>query len=157
MKIHLISIGQKMPAWVEAGFDEYARRLPPSCALELVALSMPARSRGASIDQLKAKEADLIERAIPKGALVIALDEYGQEVSTVGLSRKLAQWLEGGQDIALLIGGPDGLDGRLLQKARWTWSLSKLTFPHPLVRVIVAEQLYRAWTVLQNHPYHRGG
>ena len=155
MNIHLITIGQKMPAWVEAGFAEYAKRLPASCALKLVELPMPPRGKNPNIDQLKAKEADLIERAIPKGALVIALDEYGQEVSTVGLSRKLAQWLEGGQDVALLVGGPDGLDGRLLQKARWTWSLSKLTFPHPLVRIIVAEQLYRAWSVLNHHPYHR--
>ncbi len=155
MNIHLITIGQKMPDWVDAGFAEYAKRLPASCALRLVALPMPQRGRNANVDQLKAKEAELIEKAIPKGALVIALDEYGQEVSTIGLSRKLSQWLEGGQDVALLVGGPDGLDGRLLQKARWTWSLSKLTFPHPLVRVIVAEQLYRAWSVLNHHPYHR--
>jgi 23S rRNA (pseudouridine1915-N3)-methyltransferase len=155
MNIYLITIGQKMPSWVEEGFAEYTKRLPASCALKLVELPMPARSKSAGIEQLKAKEAELIEKAIPKGALVIALDEYGQEVSTVGLSRKLAQWLDGGQDVALLVGGPDGLHGRLLQKARWTWSLSKLTFPHPLVRVIVAEQLYRAWSVLQNHPYHR--
>ncbi len=155
MNIHLITIGQKMPDWVETGFAEYAKRLPASCALKLVELPMPPRGKNANIDQLKAKEAALIEKVIPKGALVIALDEYGQEVSTVGLSRKLAQWLEGGQDVALLVGGPDGLDGRLLQKARWTWSLSKLTFPHPLVRIIVAEQLYRAWSVLNHHPYHR--
>ncbi|WP_294945212.1 23S rRNA (pseudouridine(1915)-N(3))-methyltransferase RlmH [Sulfurivirga sp.] len=155
MNIHLITIGQKMPAWVQTGFEEYAKRLPACCSLKLVELPMPARGRNASIDRLKEKEAEAIEAAIPRGALVIALDEYGQEVSTVGLSRKLAQWLEGGQDVALLVGGPDGLDGRLLQKARWTWSLSKLTFPHPLVRVIVAEQLYRAWSVLNHHPYHR--
>lgn len=155
MNIYLISIGQNMPAWVETGFAEYAKRLPASCALKLVELPMPQRTKNASITQLKEKEAALIEQEIPKGALVIALDEYGQEVSTVGLSSKMKQWLESGQDVALLIGGPDGLDGRLLQKARWTWSLSKLTFPHPLVRVIVAEQLYRAWSVLQNHPYHR--
>ena len=155
MNIHLITIGQKMPAWVQTGFEEYAKRLPACCSLKLVELPMPARGRNASIDRLKEKEAEAIEAALPKGALVIALDEYGQEVSTVGLSRKLAQWLEGGQDVALLVGGPDGLDGRLLQKARWTWSLSKLTFPHPLVRVIVAEQLYRAWSVLNHHPYHR--
>ena len=156
MNIHLITIGQKMPAWVQTGFEEYAKRLPACCNLKLVELPMPARGRNASVERLKEKEAAAIEAAIPKGALVIALDEYGQEVSTVGLSRKLAQWLEGGQDVALLVGGPDGLDGRLLQKARWTWSLSKLTFPHPLVRVIVAEQLYRAWSVLNHHPYHRG-
>lgn len=155
MNIHLITIGQKMPEWVETGFAEYAKRLPECCALNLIELPMPARSKNQSVDQLKQKEAALIEKAIPKGALVIALDEYGQEVSTVGLSRKLAQWLEGGQDVALLVGGPDGLDGSLLQKARWTWSLSKLTFPHPLVRILVAEQLYRAWSVLNHHPYHR--
>jgi len=155
VNIYLITIGQKMPDWVNTGFAEYAKRLPASCALKLVELPMPQRGKNANIDQLKAKEAELIEKAIPKGALVIALDEYGQEVSTIGLSRKLSQWLEGGQDVALLVGGPDGLDGSLLQKARWTWSLSKLTFPHPLVRVIVAEQLYRAWSVLNHHPYHR--
>ncbi len=155
MNIYLITIGQKMPDWVEKGFYEYAKRLPPSCALKLIELPMPQRSKNSSVQQLKEKEAALIEQALPKQALVIALDEYGQEVSTVGLSNKMTQWLESGQDVALLIGGPDGLDGRLLQKARWTWSLSKLTFPHPLVRVIVAEQLYRAWSVLQNHPYHR--
>ncbi|SIN72804.1 23S rRNA (pseudouridine-1915-N(3)-) methyltransferase [Sulfurivirga caldicuralii] len=155
MNIHLITIGQKMPDWVETGFAEYAKRLPDCCALNLIELPMPQRSKNQSVDQLKRKEAALIEKTIPKGALVIALDEYGQEVSTVGLSRKLEQWLEGGQDVALLVGGPDGLDGALLQKARWTWSLSKLTFPHPLVRIIVAEQLYRAWSVLNHHPYHR--
>ncbi len=155
MNIYLITIGQKMPDWVEKGFYEYAKRLPHSCALKLIELPMPQRSKNSSVQQLKEKEAALIEQALPKQALVIALDEYGQEVSTVGLSNKMKQWLESGQDVALLIGGPDGLDGRLLQKARWTWSLSKLTFPHPLVRVIVAEQLYRAWSVLQNHPYHR--
>lgn len=144
-----------MPKWVDQGYAEYAKRLPKSCALKLVELPMAQRSKNAAVDKLKAEEALRIQTAIPKGAQLIVLDEHGQQPTTLKLANRLEAWLGSGQDIALVVGGPDGLDERLIQQAHWKWSLSNLTLPHPLVRIVVAEQLYRAWSVIQNHPYHR--
>jgi len=155
MVIHFIVVGQKMPKWVEQGYAEYAKRLPKSCALKLVELPMAQRSKNAAVDKLKAEEAKRITAAIPKGAQLVVLDEHGQQPTTLKLANCLEAWLGSGQDIALVVGGPDGLDERLIQQAQWKWSLSNLTLPHPLVRIVVAEQLYRAWSVIQNHPYHR--
>lgn len=151
----LVAIGQKMPAWVTAGFDEYARRLPPHLKLELIERPVsPWASRG-DVARAMREEAEALRSAIPKQADVVALDERGSAWTTDGLGERLAGWQQGGRDVALLIGGPDGLDPQLREEARSRWSLSKLTLPHPLVRVIVAEQLYRAWTLLAGHPYHR--
>ncbi|KUJ71335.1 23S rRNA (pseudouridine(1915)-N(3))-methyltransferase RlmH [Thiomicrospira sp. WB1] len=155
MVIHLIAIGQKMPGWVETAYADYAKRLPAQCRLKLVALPMPHRGKSQSCDKALSEEARRIEAAIPKGARIVVLDEKGQAPTTEKLAGKLDQWLGSGQDVALIVGGPDGLSPSLKQAAHWQWSLSPLTLPHPLVRVLLAEQLYRAWSLLQNHPYHR--
>lgn len=155
MQIHFIVIGQKMPQWVEQGYQEYAKRLPKSCSLNLIELAMAPRGKTSSVAQNKQLEAKRIEAAIPKGARLVILDEKGQQPTTLKLAAQLEDWLAGGQDIALVVGGPDGLDQSLKDRAQWKWSLSNLTLPHPLVRVLVAEQIYRAWSVTQNHPYHR--
>jgi len=144
-----------MPKWVQEGYAEYAKRLPKACSLNLIELPMAQRGKTSSVEQMKAEEAKRILAAIPKGARLIALDEHGQQVTTKGLADKVKDWLAGGQDIALIVGGPDGLDQTILQQAQWKWGLSKLTMPHPMVRIMVAEQVYRAWSVINHHPYHR--
>lgn len=155
MIIHFIVVGQKMPKWVTDGYQEYAKRLPKACQIKLVELPMAVRTKNANAEQFKAEEAKKILAAIPKGSKLIVLDEHGHQPTTLKLSEKLDEWLSSGQDIALIVGGPDGLDASLIQQAKWKWSLSSLTLPHPMVRILVAEQIYRAWSVLQNHPYHR--
>lgn len=155
MIIHFITVGQKMPKWVQEGYAEYAKRLPKSCALNLIELPMAQRGKSGSADKYKAEEAKKIMAAIPKGAQLIVLDEHGQQVTTKGLADKLEDWLGSGQDVALVVGGPDGLEQSLIQQATWKWGLSKLTMPHPMVRILVAEQIYRAYSVINNHPYHR--
>lgn len=155
MVIHFITVGQKMPKWVQEGYAEYAKRLPKSCAIKLVELPMAQRGKTGSAEKYKAEEAKKILAAIPKGAQLIVLDEHGQQVTTKGLAEKLEDWLASGQDIALVVGGPDGLEQSLIEQARWKWGLSKLTMPHPMVRILVAEQIYRAYSVINNHPYHR--
>jgi 23S rRNA (pseudouridine1915-N3)-methyltransferase len=144
-----------MPGWVQEGYSEYARRMPADCRLNL--LEIPAHHRSKSSDPAKSKreEGERVLRAIPRGARVMALDVQGQMHSTESLAAALEKHLGTGRDLALLVGGADGLSPECLERADETWSLSRLTFPHPLVRVIVAEQLYRAWSFLRNHPYHR--
>lgn len=156
MRIHLISVGRRMPGWVEEGYAEYAKRLPPECSLHLVEVDLPHRGKSTTPAQAREDECRRIRKAIPKGAAVVVLDGGGDGWSTETLARRLADWLADGRDRALVIGGPDGLAPECLALAAQRWSLSALTFPHPLVRVIVAEQLYRAWSLLQGHPYHRG-
>jgi len=155
MVIHFITVGQKMPKWVQEGYAEYAKRLPKSCAIKLVELPMAQRGKTGSVDKYKAEEAKKILAAVPKGAMLIVLDEHGQQVTTKGLAENLEDWLASGQDVALVVGGPDGLEQSLIQQARWKWGLSKLTMPHTMVRILVAEQIYRAYSVINNHPYHR--
>ncbi|ODN42770.1 23S rRNA (pseudouridine(1915)-N(3))-methyltransferase RlmH [Piscirickettsia litoralis] len=155
MKINLIAIGKKMPAWVKAGFDEYARRLPVGCALQLVEIEAAKRGKRFDVSRALRQEGAAMIEAIPKGTLVVALDVKGKAWCTEQLSGQLENWQGGGRDVSLLIGGPEGLAPECLAKAELRWSLSALTLPHPLVRIVVAEQLYRAWTVLNNHPYHR--
>lgn len=157
MRIHLIAVGTKMPEWVRAGFAEYAKRLPPECALKLVEIPAEKRGKTSSVDQLRAKEAERVNAAIPKGAHVIALEVDGKSWSTEQLAAQLKRWMQDGNDVALLVGGPDGLDDSCRQRANAQWSLSPLTLPHPLVRVVIAEQIYRAWSILAGHPYHRAG
>jgi len=159
MRIHLIAIGEKMPAWVQAGFDEYARRLPRECSLVLRELPLATRGKlgGKTGNPLrwKREEAEAIRAAIPRGAHVVALDVLGKAWDTPELSRRLGVWMQEFSEVVLLVGGPDGLDEGLLGEAHARWSLSPLTFPHPLVRILLAEQVYRAWSLLNNHPYHR--
>ncbi len=155
MRIRLIAVGNRMPGWVEEGYREYARRLPRECALELVEIPPGRRSRNADIARILREEGERMLAAIPKGARPVALDVGGRAWDTPGLARQLGAWLEEGRDLALLVGGPEGLAPEVRARAELSWSLSPLTLPHPLVRVVVAEQVYRAFSLLRGHPYHR--
>lgn len=154
MRLRLVAVGTRMPGWVDEGFKEYAGRMPRECRLELREVALGRRSRGTDPVRAIAAEGERL-LAGSEGCVRVCLDVQGSAVDTVGLSRRLAGWLQDGQDVALLVGGPDGFAPACLEEARWRWSLSPLTLPHGLVRVLVAEQLYRAWTVLSGHPYHR--
>lgn len=155
MRLVLITVGERVPPWVAQGFDDYARRMPRECALELVELPAARHGRGAAVDRAIAEEGQRLLDACPKRCRRIVLDERGQLWRTADLAARLEDWLQGGTDVALLVGGADGLSAEVKASADATWSLSPLTLPHALVRVLVAEQLYRAWTILQRHPYHR--
>lgn len=155
LKLRIIAVGHKMPGWVSDGFAEYAKRMPRAATLELVEIKPDKRTAGKGGEQVREAEAQRILEAVGKDYL-IALDEHGQEPTTLQLADKFKGWLNLGKDVSLVIGGADGLHPDLLQRAGWTWSLSQLTLPHGLVRVVLAEQLYRAWSVINNHPYHRG-
>jgi 23S rRNA (pseudouridine1915-N3)-methyltransferase len=144
-----------MPAWVEAGYREYAKRLPPECSLHLVEIEPGHRTKRSSPELARREEGERLLAAVPKGARVIALDMRGRAWSSEHVAEELAGWMAAGRDVALLVGGPEGLTEACLARADGLWSLSPLTFPHPLVRVIVAEQLYRGWSILKGHPYHR--
>jgi 23S rRNA (pseudouridine1915-N3)-methyltransferase len=155
MRIYLIAMGSRLDAWVYQGYEEFAKRLPHDCALQLTEIPALKRGKNADIERITREEGRKLIAAIPKGAKVIALDVQGPQYSTDKLARKLDTWLQGGQDVALLVGGPEGLAADCLARADEKWSLSKLTLPHPLVRIVVAEQIYRAWSILNHHPYHR--
>lgn len=155
MRIQLIAVGTRMPGWVAAGFDEYARRMPRECRIELVEVTLAKRHKGASTPRLVDSEGERMLAAIGAGNRVLALEASGQQWSTGQLAQRLREWLESGRDLSLLVGGPDGLAGKCRERAEGTWSLSRLTLPHPLVRVLVAEQLYRALSIIRGHPYHR--
>lgn len=144
-----------MPAWVEQAYDEYAKRMPPENKLKLIEISAAKRNKNSDITRLTQLEGDKMLEQIPKGAKVIALDVLGVSCSTQELATELKSWHACGQDIALLVGGPDGLSNECLKRAQQKLSLSKLTLPHPLVRVVLAEQLYRASSILKGHPYHK--
>jgi len=154
MRLRLIAIGTRMPSWVQSGFEDYARRLPRELRLELVEIPAPARSGTADLARRRAAEGEKLLRAAGQARL-IALDERGASLDTAAWARALEGWMRDGGDVALAVGGPDGHAPAVLAAAQARWSLSPLTLPHALVRVIVAEQLYRAWTVLAGHPYHR--
>ncbi len=144
-----------MPRWVQDGYQEYARRLPSECTLKLHEISAKHRGKNADIARITRDEGQAMLKTIPKSSRVIALEVKGKNWSTEDLSSQLSNWLSEGRDVSLLVGGPEGLAPECRQRADQLWSLSPLTLPHPLVRVVVAEQLYRAWTILHNHPYHR--
>jgi 23S rRNA (pseudouridine-1915-N(3)-) methyltransferase len=158
VKIHLISVGSKMPSWVQQGYSEYAKRMPREMEPNLVELPLANRSKNTRKQTVKDAEAEQILAAIenlPGQKCIIALDVLGKGLSTEKLSQKMASWQMEGVNPCLIIGGPDGLTQKVLQRAHEKWSLSGLTLPHPFVRVLLMEQLYRAWTILQNHPYHK--
>jgi 23S rRNA (pseudouridine1915-N3)-methyltransferase len=155
MRITVISVGHKMPDWVNTAWHEYARRLPANFQLLLKEIEPAPRAKNAPVTKSMALEKDKILSAIPAKASLVCLDEKGKNWSTRELAQQLESWQLEFNDIAIVIGGADGLAPELKQQARQIWSLSRLTFPHMLVRVIVAEQIYRAWSVLANHPYHR--
>lgn len=157
MRLHLIAVGSKMPAWVTAGYDEYARRLRGELTLQLHEIPAGKRGKNADIARITADEGRRMIDATPNGAHVVALDVLGKAWSTEKLSTRMDDWMRGGRDVALYVGGPEGLASDALARADERWSLSPLTFPHPLVRVILAEQLYRAHSLLRGHPYHRAG
>jgi 23S rRNA (pseudouridine1915-N3)-methyltransferase len=155
VRVTILSVGHKMPAWIQDGFQEYVRRMPPEIRVELVELK--PEERGAGRDAARAKEAEgerLLE-ATPRGATLLALDERGKAVTTQGLSVMLSQWMRDGTHPAFAIGGADGHSETLRTRADKLVSLSAFTLPHGLVRVLLAEQLYRAWSILAHHPYHR--
>lgn len=154
MKLLLLAVGQRQPAWADAAYAEFAKRFPPELRLELKAVK--AEPRGSkTAEQLMAAEAARLEAAVPKGARRVVLDEHGTRLTTVQLAARMKAWMGDGRDVALFVGGPDGLDASLKQGADETLRLSDLTLPHAFVRVLLAEALYRAWTVMVNHPYHR--
>jgi 23S rRNA (pseudouridine1915-N3)-methyltransferase len=154
MRLRVVALGQRMPAWVDEGWAEYARRMPPEIPVELAALKPEPRDRGKSVAQILAAEALRIASAC-RNASVVALDERGEPWTTRTLSDKLARWRIEGRDVAFVIGSADGLAQSVKRDASATFSLSALTLPHGLVRIIVAEQLYRAVSLLSGHPYHR--
>lgn len=155
MNIRIIAIGNKMPSWVTEGYQEYSKRFPASCTLELHEIPAEKRMKPGDIPRITQREGEKILAAIKPGNRVIALDVLGKSWSTEQLASHLKTWQQEGRDVDLLIGGPDGLAEACLKKAEMRWSLSPLTLPHPLVRILLAEQLYRAVTILQGHPYHR--
>ncbi|AOE50784.1 23S rRNA (pseudouridine(1915)-N(3))-methyltransferase RlmH [Kangiella sediminilitoris] len=155
MQLRLITVGQKMPGWVEQGYKEYARRFPRDFALELVEVPAVKRGKNADIVRLTDKEGEAMLSHISSGDWVIALDVKGKQYSTSQLASQIEHWQLNHPNVVLLVGGPEGLAPACLQRANQKISLSNLTFPHPLVRVLIAEALYRAWSVTVNHPYHR--
>lgn len=156
MKIQLTCVGQGMPDWVDIGFNEYARRMPRHCQLKLVEIPASPRRARADLKRIARDEAQRLLDAVPQHARVVALTIEGRSLNTLQLADRMRDWIDHGDDIALMVGGPEGLDESVLQRADWQWSLSALTFAHPLVRVVVAEQLYRGMSILENKPYHRG-
>lgn len=155
MQIQLITIGQRMPQWVEKGFEEYAKRFSTDWKLHLVEIPANKRTKTANLEKIKEEESQRLFAAAPKSSYIIALDERGKLYDTATLAKQLTRWQTDYQQLSLLIGGPDGLSDAAREKAHHLWSLSPLTLPHPLVRIIVAEQLYRALSLLRGHPYHR--
>lgn len=155
MRLLIVAVGTRMPGWVDAGFDEFARRMPRELPLSLVEVKAEPRTTGKTVDAMMVQEAARIEAALPPRCRRVVLDERGKDLTTLELSRQLAQWQAEGDDVAFLIGGPDGLAPGLKASAHDALRLSSLTLPHALVRPLLAEALYRAWTVLKNHPYHR--
>ncbi|MGL5781710.1 MAG: 23S rRNA (pseudouridine(1915)-N(3))-methyltransferase RlmH [Plesiomonas shigelloides] len=155
MKLQLVAVGTKMPAWVETGFQEYVRRFPKDMPFELLEIPAGKRGKNADIKRILEKEGEQTLAAIPKGNRIVTLDIPGKPWTTEQLAEQLERWKQDGRDVSFLIGGPEGLATSCKAAADQSWSLSPLTLPHPLVRVVVAESLYRAWSITANHPYHR--
>jgi 23S rRNA (pseudouridine1915-N3)-methyltransferase len=154
VKLLLAAVGQRQPSWADTAYADFAKRFPPELRLELKAVK--AETRGSkTAEQLMAAEAVRLEAAIPKGVRRVVLDEHGTRLTTLQLAERMKAWMNEGRDVALLVGGPDGLDAKLKATGDETLRLSDLTLPHAFVRVLLAEALYRAWTVMVNHPYHR--
>jgi 23S rRNA (pseudouridine1915-N3)-methyltransferase len=155
MRFLVLSVGHKMPDWISAGFNEYARRMPREAKIELLEIKPEPRGSGKSTAQIMAAEAQRIEAALPANCLRIALDERGAQWTTRQFADRMQSWMGAGQDVAFIIGGADGLQPALKDGAQQLLALSALTLPHAMVRVLLAEQLYRAHSLLHNHPYHR--
>lgn len=156
MRVRVIAVGTRLPDWQQKGFQAYARRLPRECAMELTEIPAATRTKSKPTKQAIQKESDRMLAALSKNDYVIALDQPGTAYRSEELAELLQMWLAQGRDLAMLIGGADGLSAACRRRADLRWSLSDLTLPHGLVRVLVAEQVYRAWSILRGHPYHRG-
>lgn len=154
MKLLIVAVGQRVPDWAQTAYDDYAKRFPPELRVELKAVKTEPRG-SKTLETLLAAERDRIQAAIPKGCKVVVLDERGTPLSTLALAQQLKQWQIASDDVALVIGGPDGLEPAFRASAHQRIRLSDLTLPHAMVRVLLIEQLYRAWSVNANHPYHR--
>lgn len=156
MRLSVIAVGTRMPRWVQEGVEEYGKRLPRELKLEWREIPVARRGGDSTPAQLREREGAAILKAVTKGDWVIALEVGGRRLSTEALAGHLRDWQMRGDNVSFLVGGPDGLSDACREQADQQWSLSDLTLPHPLVRVVLAEQLYRAWTITANHPYHRG-
>ena len=154
MKLVVVAVGQRMPAWAQSAWDEYAKRFPPELRVELRAVKTETRG-SKTLANLLAAERDRIRAAISPGSRIVALDEHGSALTTMALAQRVRQWQLGSDDVALVIGGPDGLDPGFKQAAHERIRLSDMTLPHAFARVLLVEQLYRAWSINANHPYHR--
>lgn len=155
MKLQIIAVGHKMPGWIATGFDEYAKRMPSELRIELREIKPEPRTANRPAEQVMAIERQRIEAALPKSVRIVALDERGADWTTAKLAAALPEWQLGAIDVAFIIGGADGLDPALKARADVLLRLSSMTLPHGVARLLLAEQLYRAWTITQNHPYHR--
>jgi 23S rRNA (pseudouridine1915-N3)-methyltransferase len=155
MKLILVAVGTRMPSWVDTAFDDFAKRMPRELPLQLVEIKAEPRTTGKTVEAMMTLEAARIEAALPPRCRRVILDERGEDLTTKALAKRLERWQDGGDDIAIVVGGPDGLDPALKASAHETMRLSSLTLPHALVRVMLAEALYRAWSLSKNHPYHR--
>jgi len=155
MRLTLYAVGNKMPAWVSKGFEEYSRRFPRDMSFHLVEIPPGKRGKNADITRILEKEGELMLAAIPKGNRIVTLEVEGKPWSTPQLAKQLTKWQLDSRDVALLVGGPEGLSPACINASEQKWSLSNLTLPHPMVRVLIAESLYRAWSINNNHPYHR--
>ncbi|MDR3087966.1 MAG: 23S rRNA (pseudouridine(1915)-N(3))-methyltransferase RlmH [Azoarcus sp.] len=155
MKLILVAVGHRMPGWVEAGFEDFARRMPRELPLELIEVKTEARNSGKTSGAMMDAEATRIEAVLPARCRRVILDERGADLTSMALAQRLEEWRQGGEDIAFIVGGPDGLSPALKASARESIRLSSLTLPHALVRPLLAEALYRAWSIARHHPYHR--
>lgn len=155
MRLFIVAVGHKMPGWIETAFAEYAKRMPPELRIELKEIKPEQRSNSRTAETVMAAEAQRIDAALPRGCRLVCLDERGLDLTTMRLAQSLTGWQQDGRDVAFVIGGADGLDPALKARADTLIRLSSLTLPHGMVRVLLAEQLYRAWSINANHPYHR--
>lgn len=155
MQITIVAVGKKMPPWIDQGAEEYTKRFPTDIKVKLVEVATVKRNKSTNKEKAIQKEATSIDKVIKKDHYRIALDERGTQCTTKAFSQKLETWLASGRGVVFIVGGADGLDPSLMDSADEVWSLSKLTLPHAMVRVLLLEQLYRAWSILNKHPYHR--
>ncbi len=155
MRIQIIAVGERMPGWVQQGYQEYIKRIASGITISLTEISAEKRGKSSNTQTILVKEAQRMLQAVAKNHYVIALDKGGQSCSTEMLADKIRGWQQDGTNISFLIGGPEGMTAELLQKAQTKMSFSAMTFPHPIIRVMLAEQLYRAYSIINNHPYHK--
>ena len=155
MQIHIVAVGKNMPDWIQSGFLEYKNRMPSDYKINLIEINAERRFKNSNLETICAAEESKIKSLLLKNSRVVSLDRTGKEFNTKSLAKHLQTWHDIGEDVSFVIGGPEGLSTDFLKTSHEVWSLSALTLPHPLVRVVLAEQLYRAWSILVNHPYHR--